>query len=156
MSAAVHLGEVVPFLDTPEPTEQKLGRTWAGQGATREPTPLSKDALLKAHGPETAYAPKWHTGSFRAPLGMRWPQFRALVHEQTTKWLEAMTARGFDVCSESRVDVVPGPYPARDLVTGLSLLGEREMLVRAQFRERRPTVRRVELPGALFSNSGEE
>lgn len=154
---AIHLGEVVPFLDNPEPSEIKLGRSWDGRGATRTAAPLSKDALIRAHGPETAYAPRWHTGSFRAPLGMRGPAFKALVHERTRAWLEAMQRRGFDVCSTTRIDIQPGPYPAKDLLSGLVILGEREMLVRAQFLERRPTVRRVELPGELFqANGGEE
>lgn len=152
---AVHLGEVVPFLDNPEPSGVKIARAASGPDAPPAPAPLSRDALLAQYGAETAYAPKWHTGSFRAPLGMRGPAFQQLVYQQTTTWLEAMRKKGFDVCSSSEIDVTPGPYPAKDLATGLVILGEREMLVRAQFLERQPIVRRVELPGELFRASPE-
>lgn len=155
---AVHLGDVIPALENPEKTETKLGRQFGAsidweyvKETAAEPSqavdaPLRKplDAL------ERARAPKWHTGSFRAPLGMRGPTFGAHCAEMAKRWMEEMRRRGFDVLSSTRVDIVPGPYPARDLATGLSLLGEREMLVRAQFVERQPEVIRLELPGGLF------
>lgn len=152
---AIHLGDVVPALDNPEPTAAKLGRRYADAsdhggptGADAEVAPIDrrriKDTVTNAR------APKWQTGSFRAPLGMRGPTFGAHCSEMAKKWLAEMQRRGFDVCSSSRIDVLPGPYPAKDLATGLSLLGEREMLVRAQFVERRPEVVTLELPGGLF------
>jgi hypothetical protein len=81
---------------------------------------------------------------------MRGPVFNARVTEMVTRWIEAERKLGFDVWSETRIDVQPGPYPARDLLTGLLLLGEREMLVQAQFVERQPEIVRMELPGGLF------
>ena len=158
--SAVHLGDVIPALDNPEPTETKLGRQW-GRGidwdrvaeTSSEPSqavaaPLSRKLLQQ--GPEAGYAPRWHTGSFRAPIGMRGPTFGAHCAEMAKRWMEEMRRRGFDVWSSTRVQIDPGPYPAKDLATGLSLLGEREMLIRAQFVERRPETVRLELPGELF------
>lgn len=157
---AVHLGDVVPALDNPEPTETKLGRQFgaaidwdavretAAEPSVAESAPLDRQRF--ARGVETARAPKWHTGTFNAPLGMRGPTFNAHCAEMAKRWLEEMRRRGFDVCSSTRIDIVPGPYPAHDLATGLSLLGEREMLVRAQFVERQPETIRLELPGELF------
>lgn len=157
---AVHLGDVVPALDNPEPTETKLGRAWgrgidwdrvndtASEPSVAESAPL--DVQRMAASVENARAPRWHTGSFRAPLGMRGPAFGSHCAEMAKRWLEEMRRRGFDVCSSTRIQIDPGPYPARDLATGLSLLGEREMLVRAQFVERHPEVVRLELPGELL------
>lgn len=172
--AAVHLGDVVPALDDPEPTARKLGRAWgrtidwsrlgdASEPSVAESAPL--DLGRMADAVKTARAPRWHTGSFRAPLGMRGPVFGKHCAEMAKRWLEEMRRRGFDVCSSTRVQIDPGPYPAKDLATGLSLLGEREMLVRAQFVERHPEVVRLELPRELLrpwkptqlpTSSGEE
>ena len=158
---AVHLGDVVPALDNPEPTETKLGRAW-GRGidwdrindTASEPSVAESPGLDRrrlAASVENARAPQWHTGSFRAPLGMRGPTFGAHCAEMAKRWLEEMRRRGFDVCSSTRIQIDPGPYPAKDLATGLALLGEREMLVRAQFVERQPEMIRMELPSGLFA-----
>lgn len=158
---AVHLGDVVPALDNPEPTETKLGRQWgrqidwahvqetAGQESQAAAAPLDREKIRQVGG-QNPYAPRWHTGSFRAPLGMRGPTFGKHCAEMAKRWLEEMRRRGFDVCSTTRIQIDPGPYPARDLATGLLLMGEREMLVRAQFVERQPETVRLELPGGLF------
>lgn len=157
---AVHLGDVIPALDNPEPTGAKLGRQWgrgidwdAVQATASEPStavaaPLDRQRLRQT--PESAYAPRWHTGSFRCPLGIRGPTFQAHCADQAKRWMEEMRRRGFDVWSSTRIQIDPGPYPAKDLATGLSLLGEREMLIRAQFVERHPETVRLELPGELF------
>jgi hypothetical protein len=155
MTAAVHLGDVPAFLDRPEPTETKLGRAW-GRGidwdGVAEAEPKATVAPLRPRRltEDAARAPKWRTGSFRCPLGMRGPVFNAHVTEQVKRWIEAERKLGFDVWSSTRIKVVPGPYPARDLLTGLLLLGEREMLVQAEFVERQPEIVRLELPGELF------
>ena len=81
---------------------------------------------------------------------MRGPSFGAHCSDMTKRWLREMHSRGFEVWSSTRIDIVPGPYPAKDLLTGLLLLGEREMLVRAQFVERNPTLMRIEVPGELL------
>lgn len=157
---AVHLGDVVPALDNPEPTETKLGRQW-GRGidwdavqetasTPSEATAAPLDLQRIRESVQSARAPRWHTGSFRCPLGMRGPTFSAHCAEMAKRWLEEMRRRGFDVCSSTRIDIVPGPYPAKDLATGLSLLGEREMLVRAQFVERQPEEFTVTLPCELL------
>lgn len=152
--SAVHLGEVPSFLDNPEPTETKLGRVWgAGIDWEAKPEPRATVAPLpkrRLDGSE-ARAPRWRTGSFRAPLDMRGPTFAALCREQVNTWIQHQHRAGFDICSTTRINVIPGPYPARDLLTGLLLLGEREMLVQAQFVERQPEIVRMELPGELFA-----
>lgn len=159
MTAAVHLGDVPSFLDDPEPTETKLGRAW-GAGidwdevaqTQTEPTRAEVSALPKRRlDTSSARAPQWRTGTFRAPLEMRGPTFAALCKDQVNTWIQHEHRRGFDICSSTRINVIPGPYPARDLLTGLLLLGEREMLVQAQFVERAPEIVHLELPGGLFA-----
>jgi hypothetical protein len=160
MTAAVHLGDVVPGLVAPEPTEQKLGRKF-GQSidwdkiaeTASEPSPTEDVPLDKrrfAQGVEAARAPQWRGGTFRCPLGIRGPAFDSHCRAHVGKWIEEERRRGFDVWSSTRIQIDLGPYPATDLATGLKLLGEREMLVRAQFVEREPDVVRLELPGGLF------
>ena len=157
---AIHLGEVVPGLDNPEESATKLGREFgrridwdkiaetASEESTVEDAPLDRRRL--ARGVEMARAPKWRGGTFRCPLGIRGPVFNAHCTEQTRRWIEEERRRGFDIWSGTRVQIDLGPYPATDLATGLKLLGEREMLVRAQFVEREPQTIRLELPGGLF------
>ncbi len=158
--SAVHLGDLVPALDNPEPTETKLGRQWgrgidwnevqetASAPSQAVAAPLSRQLFQQA--PESAYAPRWHTGSFRCPLGMRGPAFESHCAANAKRWMEEMRRRGYDVWSSTRIQIDPGPYPAKDLATGLALLGEREMLIRAQFVERHPETVRLEVPGELF------
>ena len=156
MTAAVHLGEVPAFLDRPEPTETKLGRAWGRaidwQKAAAPVVPTASVAPLPKRrlDSSSARAPRTRTGTFRAPLDMRAPSFAALCREKVNVWIQEQHRRGFDICSTTRINVHPGPYPARDLLTGLLLLGEREMLVSAQFVERAPEVVHVELPSELF------
>lgn len=160
---AIILGDVVPALDNPEPTATKLGRRYADAAdqvlaapppAEDEVEEVFEDAPLDrqrfADGIANARAPKWHTGTFGAPLGMRGPMFGALCRQQVGRWIEEQRRRGFDIWSGTRIQIDPGPYPRTDLATGLKLLGEREMLVRAQFVERQPETIRLELPGGLF------
>jgi hypothetical protein len=158
---AIHLGDVVPVLDAPEPTATKLGRRfgrqidWAKIAETAsEPSPAEDAPLSKrqaARSVETAHAPKWRGGTFRCPLGMRGPTFNAHCTDHVRRWIEEERRQGFDIWSGTRIQIDPGPYPATDLATGLKLLGEREMLVRAQFVEREPEAVRLELPGGLFA-----
>lgn len=160
MTAAIHLGEVVPGLDNPEPSAKKLGREFgrridwdriaetAAEPSEAEVKPLEKRSF--ALGVEMARAPKWRGGTFRCPLGIRGPVFNAHCTEQVKRFIEEERRRGFDVWSSTRIQIDMGPYPATDLATGLKLLGEREMLVRAQFVEREPEVITLELPGGLF------
>lgn len=157
---AIHLGDVVPVLENPEPTETKLGRRFgqqidwdaiaetASEPSVAEDAPLDRRRLARCV--ETARAPKWRGGTFRCPLGMRGPVFNAHCTDQVRRWIEEERRRGFDIWGSTRIQIDPGPYPATDLATGLKLLGEREMLVRAQFVERQPEVVTLELPGGLF------
>ena len=159
---AVHIGDVVPALDNPEPTETKLGRQW-GEGidwdevaeTASEPTkaiaaPLDKRELEAKIGPQTAYQPQWITGSFRVPFGMRQAQFEVLAREMATRWFTDMRRRGFDLASGTDLLVRPGPTPSQDLSTGLEIPGHRDFLLSAQFVERHPETIRLELPGELF------
>src|SRR5262245_37256411 len=119
MTAAVHLGDVPTFLDAPEPTETKLGRAW-GAGIdwdtvarTQTEAPRATVAALSKRRLDTsvARAPKWQTGSFRAPLDMRAPSFATLCREKVGVWIQEMHRRGLDIWSSTRIDVQPGPYP---------------------------------------------
>ena len=172
------IGDVLPELNNPEPTATKLGRQW-GQSVDwdqiaadlpngsdeGEVEGLDKARFERAFGPETAYAPRWHTGSFRVPYGMRASQFEQFAREMATRWFDEMRRLGFDLASSTVLDVRPGPNPSVDLTTGLSVPGYRDYLLSAQFVERNPQVVRLELPGELFdpiacrqleTSSGEE
>lgn len=152
------LGATVPALDNPEPSATKLGRQWgeqidwehvketASQPSTAVAAPLRPRRLTE----ESARAPKWMTGSFRVPYGMRAHQLADLCREMATKWFDEMRRMGFDVLSSTHVDVQPGPNPSRDLASGLIVPGYRDFLIRAQFVERQPEIVRMELPGGLF------
>jgi hypothetical protein len=131
MTAAIHLGDVVPVLDAPEPTATKLGRRfgrqidWAKIAETAsEPSPAEDAPLSKrqaARSVETAHAPKWRGGTFRCPLGMRGPTFNAHCTDHVRRWIEEERRQGFDIWSGTRIQIDPGPYPATDLATGLKL-----------------------------------
>jgi hypothetical protein len=156
---AVHLGDVVPALDNPEPSETKLGRRFgdaidwqrvqdtAGTPSTAVAAPLDRRRFQQA--PEAGYAPQWYTGSFRVPYGMTADQLEGLVKEMATRWFAEMQRRGYDLCN-TVPDLIPGPNPSRDLQSGVIVPGYRDFLIRAQFVVRQPTVTRLELPGDLF------
>jgi len=157
---AIHLGDVHPLLDDPEPTATKLGRAW-GSGIDwdaaapdDQPDPevagVDKVALEALVGPQMAYAPQWITGSFRVPYGMRTAQFEAFAHEMAARWFAEMTRKGWDLASGTDLVVRPGPNPSRDLASGLEIPGYRDILLSARFVERHPETIRVEVPGELF------
>lgn len=152
------LGEVMPALDNPEPSETKLGRAWGEQidwqrvqetadtPSVAEVAPLERRTLA----PEMAYAPRWETATFRVPYGMRNTQFEAFSKEMIRRWFEWMNANGSDLVNSVVPDLIPGPNPSRDLQTGLIMPGYRDFLIRAQFVERQPEIVRLELPSELF------
>jgi hypothetical protein len=158
------LGDVMPTLDDPEPSETKLGRAWgatldwdraletAGAPTVARAAPLDKAALERRYGPETAYAPRWHTGTFRVPYGMRIAQFEELCREMARRWFEWKHKQGYDLVNGVAPAIDPGPNPSRDLQTGLLVPGYRDYLIRAQFVKRQPETRRLEVPGELFSD----
>ena len=156
------LGDVPAFLDNPEETASKLGRQW-GQGIdwqeveetlSDQPEPevagASKQLIQQTVGPDTAYMPRWQTASFRVPYGMRMQQFEAFARDMATRWFDEMRRRGFDLASGTVLDVRPGPNPSKDLTTGLSVPGYRDILLSAQFVERHAETIRLEVPGELF------
>lgn len=160
------LGEIVPALDNPEPTAAKLGRLYGerirqAENLATVPDPdeapadvvagLSRAAIEQRYGPETAYAPRWMTGSFRVPYGMRTEHLVSHCQEMARRWFEEMGRRGFDLVGSVSPQINPGPNPSKDLQTGLVVPGYRDFLIQAQFTERHPEVRRVELPADLFA-----
>lgn len=174
------LGEVVLALDNPEPSATKLGRAY-GEHLAANPdlaTVPEKDeaqqvavagvdasVLAAKYGPERAYAPRWMTGSFRVPYGMREAQLVTLCRDMATRWFEDMAKRGFDLVGSVSPQVNPGPNPSRDLQTGLVIPGYRDFLIQAQFTQRHPETIRIELdptmtddwaPHQLPKSPGEE
>ena len=158
------VGEVVPSLDHPESSATKLGRAFGERirapeatlatvpdEPTAEVVPgLSRRTLERRHGPDTAYAPRWLTGSFRVPYGMREHQLVAHCREMATRWFTEMARRGFDLVGSVEPQVVPGPNPSQDLATGLTIPGYRDFLIQAQFTERHPEVHRIEIEADVF------
>lgn len=156
------VGDVVPQLDNPEASATKLGRRWGESidwdrvaDTMEEPTqelavPLNKAALVAEYGPDAAYKPRWFTGSFRVPYGMREAQFEAFARDMATRWFTEMQKRGFDLASGTDLVCRPGPNPSKDLATGLEVPGYRDYLLDALFVERNPQVTRIELPSELF------
>ena len=158
---------VLPALDNPEPTEAKLGRTygrridWAkveAEGraergkAVEQAAPAVDVARIQRELDATSpYAPRLKMGTFKAPIGMRGSQFEKLRNERVQVFADHLYRQGWDLMRSRRIEVWPGPNPARDLATGLPLLGEREFIVRAWFTHRRPEPLRIELPGELLA-----
>jgi hypothetical protein len=154
---AIVVGETPPALrEDAETTADRLGRLYADaiaggdfEPATIDPG-LSREAIAAEHGPETAYMPKWQYATFRAPMGIRMPQYESLRDEKVGLWIAEMARMGWDLDSGSKVHCAPGPYPSRDLGTNLEVPGYRDILVAARFVERNPVVRRIEVETALF------
>lgn len=166
---------IPPAFDAPEETALKLGRLFGaridwdevrdeGKANRGKPKPELIDANLKVTrpiadarmlsllpGPETAYAPEWHRATFRVPLGIRMTQYERRRDEAAQIWVREMGKQGYDLCTDSRLVVKPGPYPATDLYSGLPLLGEREVILLARFRWRTPDLATFELPADWFT-----
>lgn len=165
---------VAPAFDAPEETALKLGRIFGakidweqvraqGKAERGKPKPDLLDDKLRVTrpiadagllallpGPETAYAPEWHRATFRVPLGIRWSQYEKRRDEAAAIWVREMGRQGYDLCTDSRLNVQPGPYPAIDLYSGLPLVGERECIMLARFRWRTPDLATFELPADWF------
>lgn len=168
------LSDPVPAFESPEDTADKLGSAWgrqidwssvqrrgAAQRGKPKPDPLASAALLDAdeiereHGAHTAYAPQWQMATFRIPLGIRWSQYEKVRDERAATWINAQAREGWDLCTDSRIVAKPGPYPAVDLHSGLKLLGEREVILMARFRQRAPQLFTWELPRDWFERPSE-
>lgn len=168
---------VVPEYDAPEETAAKLSRLWNartnweaarqhGVETRGKPKPELVDArgqaarqivttqTLAALNDTNAYAPSWHKATFRVPLGIRMSQYEKRRDEAASIWVSEMTKQGYDLCTDSRVVVKPGPYPAIDLYSGMPLLGERECILLARFVWRTPELFTWEIPPDWFGQQG--
>lgn len=140
---------VVDALDNPEPSGQKRLRQWRNAG--RAVTPGLDASLLRAkYGPDTAGAPRMIEGCFKLPLGTSWNAYLSHRNDCVTRFVNEMSKQGFDVDRSREIKVYPGIYPAIDVSTGVSDLGNREFVVRGWFRKHDPKTIRLELPGYLF------
>lgn len=140
----------------PTPTKDKRVRRWlAGSGprvkerlleypARVEIPALDMAALQRKYSPEEGERPRVLTGTFRAPAVCTEAQFEQLARRAVGLFVKTMDQQGWDL--KGSVKLTPGVYPARDLLSGVPLLDEREIIVRAPFALRRPKPVRIELP----------
>lgn len=141
---------------TPTKVKREAAFTKRLKGAARrdgalEIPALDCAALSRKYGMERAYEPKMHEGTFVAPLGIKPDQYQRLRNDMIHRFLDAMDKQGWDFVADQRIQVYPGIYPARDLVSGLDLLDRREMVIRAHFQFRNPQPIRLELPPELVA-----
>lgn len=161
---AVHLGDVDPSVDNPELTRTKLGRQfgqqidWGHIEETLSDAPkrntvdgLDVGAVSRAHGPETAYMPRRHIGSFAVEYGMRGPVLEQAKREAVTKWLDVMHKRGFDLVRSGRIQLVDGPNPSIDPTSGQLRPGFRDLLAGAYFVERHPETLRIDVDDDMLA-----
>jgi hypothetical protein len=146
--------ELVPFLVAPEFTGAKRLRSWLSK-PDPEPSfvaPLDIEALRRKYGPDSGYRPWMREATFRVPYGqgMRKDTLDRLVKEKVDLYINAMSGQGFDVDTTQKIRVYPGMCPSVDMLSGLPLLGERDLIIRAWFVCRKPRVERLELERALF------
>lgn len=148
--------ESLPALVAPIPTAQKRAAAFgqridwqvvADGAKDREPVVLPALDIAKmqdTYHPANGNKPRVLTGTFRVPLGMPRVIYERVRNQAVAVFLKMMGKKGYDLAG--RVTVFPGVYPARDLLSGAALLGEREFMVQAAFVYRAPKVIRLELP----------
>jgi len=147
---------IVPALDNPTPTAQKrldefnAKINWDEFGKKKPTGPkdipaLDVAALQARYGPQTAYWPREHWGTFRAPVGATRGQYERIKYDAVRKWLDHMNREGWQFRSEYRIQVFDGQYPAYDLRDRIPLFDQRQFNVRAYFCKRQPTTIRHEL-----------
>lgn len=146
-------------LRDPLPTEVKRVRRWlAQQGLQRAEAILARPQQLvvpaldmqrmqDTYHPEHGSRPRLLTGTFRVPLDCPQALFAQLAQAAARVFVQAMDKQGYDLAGPPKV--FPGVYPARDLLSGLVLLGEREFFVQAPFAYRQPKPVRLELPAEM-------
>lgn len=145
-----------PALDNPTPTAQKRLDAWTDRidweklkthkpEGPKDIPGLDVATLQAKYGPHTAYWPREHWGTFRAPLGATRAQFERIKYESVKRWLEHMDREGWQFRSEYRIQVCDGQYPAYDLRDRVALFDEKQFNVRAWFTKRAPETIRYEL-----------
>lgn len=158
--------DLVSFLDRPIPTAvkkvaayQKARAMRGGMAQMVKDSPdsyvyprIDAEALSQQYGMDQAIKPQWKEATFQAPLGCTEPQFEKIRLDAIQKFIKAMKTRGFDpkINEAYRPRVSPGVYPAQDLLTGISLLDRREMIIGMWFTFRNPKPVRIELPPHLL------
>lgn len=101
--------------------------------------------LQAKYGPHTAYWPREHLATFRAPIGATQGQYERIRHDSVRAWLEHMDREGWQFHPEHRIKIYPGVYPAFDLRDRIPLFDQREFQVIAWFHKRNPETIRHEL-----------
>jgi hypothetical protein len=149
----LNTSEQVSFLRAPEFTGAKRLRAWLS--APPEPevlSPLDIEMLRRKYGPDNGYRPWMREATFRVEYGagMRKDTLDRKVKEKVDAYINAMSRQGFDVDTSKKITVYPGMCPSIDMLSGLPLLGERDLIIRAWFVCRAPKVERIELDAALF------
>lgn len=123
---------------------------WSGQGSAPGVDPA---ALSRRYGGDAAYAPRLQQATFKVPLGVSASSYEAERTRKIHLWINRMAKQGWDWCSDRRIQVLPGHYPAYDTDDRGRVvpdLGAREFVVRAHFRQRSPEFIRTEIRPELL------
>lgn len=148
----------LPPLVDPEPTGDKRVRRWkqrvrrqalvpASEATAPEAltlAPIDAEALTRRYG---TVQPQWLRGTFRVPLGCPQALYEKLRNEAVARYITTRGKQGWELVS--RVRVLPGMYPAFDLVQRRFRWDQREFLIDAQFVMPRAERVRIELPSEL-------
>lgn len=107
---------------------------------------LDVASLQNRYGPENAYRPRLIEGTFRIPVGTRWTTYEKTRNDKVAAFVNEMKKMGFSWVSSSRIKIVPGVYPARDVMNkNMLLLDQRECIIQAYFVKENPETYRLEL-----------
>lgn len=151
--------KTLPAFDDPRPTAEVMAdhfrqhlqqvpdpRDQEGRPDTIDIPGVDVAELRRLYGPEQGSAPHPFRATFRAPIGISPAHYNQLRDMAATRFVRVMDKKGYDLVQKYRIQVRPGMYPAHDVLTGVSLLDQREMQITAHFVMRHPKVRRIELP----------
>jgi hypothetical protein len=154
----INTGDIVPELNNPISTATKKFAKFAssidfnkvekkGKEKSDIVIPgLDVDRLKDRYGPDNMYAPRLMEGTFRIPIGTRWATYEKIRNEKVRQFVNHMSKMDFEWVSSTPIKVVPGVYPARDVMNkNVPILDERECIVQAYFVKRNPEVYRIEL-----------
>lgn len=123
---------------------------------TLEPEFLIDTEAINKRLRETKEDPRrWFVGSFFAPYDCVYKSdsFRALAKERTSRFIDAMRKKGWDIIEAPQVF---GPFEARNIDSGAVLLDQKEYRVRAVFQlQETPKLIRDEVPSGLVKRDPE-
>lgn len=127
----------------PEPTQARKVRRVASAPRTGRVESLELPALdLQAIAQKEGQAVAVY-GTFRAPVDLKSEQWESCRNRAVTTFVTQQLAQGMSCVLPKGIQVNPGCYPARDLMSGEDLWDQREYVIGAWFYQTVPRMIRV-------------